>query len=318
MDEFELIRRFVDPVARATRNDAVRLGPGDDGAIQALSPDHELVFSIDTMVAGVHFPDTYPGQHLASRALGAAVSDLAAMGAAPVCFTLSLTLPHADEAFLSSFFRSLSERALALGVALAGGDVTAGPLSVSVQAHGQVPAGEALTRCGAEAGQLVVVSGSLGDAAGALDLLGRDHPNEDQSVLLSRYHRPEPRLALGQQLRTIATAAVDVSDGLLADLTHLLRASDCGATIDAESLPCSPALLRCAGDDARAHALTGGDDYELCFTWPEAQWAKLPTASIPLTVIGRTRRQPGLDVTNRPPGPATARTGYDHFGGDRD
>ncbi|PAV24586.1 thiamine-phosphate kinase [Tamilnaduibacter salinus] len=318
MDEFELIRRFVDPVARATRNEAVRLGPGDDGAIQSVPAGYELVFSIDTMVAGVHFPNAYPGHCLATRALGAAVSDLAAMGADPVCFTLSLTLPHSDEAFLSSFFQSLSDRAQALGVALAGGDVTAGPLSVSVQAHGQVPAGAAITRGGAKPDQLVVVSGTLGDAAGALDMLDRDRPNEYQGALLARYHRPEPRLALGQRLRSMATAAVDVSDGLLADLGHLLVASGCGATIDASAVPCSDALLRCAGQGAGVLALTGGDDYELCFTLPEVQWSDELSETVPLTVIGRTHPAPGLDVVNRPPGLNRAMTGYDHFGGGRE
>ncbi|MDX1757251.1 MAG: thiamine-phosphate kinase [Marinobacter sp.] len=314
MGEFELIRRYFLPLAGDTRSAAVSLGPGDDCAIERLPTGTELVFSIDTMVEGVHFPVQYDPARLAWRSLAAAASDLAAMGADPVCFTLALTLPEAGDDWLQAFAGGLGEAAKAFGLALAGGDTTRGPLSVTFQVHGTVPQGQALLRSGATPGDLVCVSGTLGDAGAALALLERDPSTADARYLLQRYHRPEPRLALGQQLRGRASAAIDLSDGLLADLGHILAASGVGADVDVSRLPLSDALRRHAGSRAGALALRSGDDYELCATIPQAVWPALPeTLRERLTVIGEISAQAGLRLQNAG-AELAAGAGYDHFG----
>lgn len=314
MGEFELIRRYFLPLAGDTWSAAVSLGPGDDCAIQQLAPGTELVFSIDTMVEGVHFPANYEPEHLAWRSLAAAASDLAAMGADPVCFTLALTLPDANEEWVQRFSLGLRKAAGAFGLALAGGDTTRGPLTVSLQVHGTVPVGQALVRSGAEPGDLICVSGTLGNAGAALELLGESEPGDDARFLLRRYHHPEPRLALGQQLRGLATAAIDLSDGLLSDLEHILQASGVGADVDAQRIPISGALRRHAGDRAINLALQSGDDYELCVTLSSGAWSRLPeTVKANLTVIGEISSELELRLshagTNNPP-----LRGYDHFG----
>ncbi len=314
MGEFDLIRRYFLPLAGDTRSAAVSLGPGDDCAIQQLAPGTELVFSIDTMVEGVHFPVSYDPAHLAWRCLAAATSDLAAMGADPLCFTLALTLPEARSDWLQGFADGLRQAASLFGLALAGGDTTRGPLTVTLQVHGAVPHGQALLRSGATSGDLVCVSGTLGDAGAALALLAEADPDQDARYLLQRYHRPEPRLALGRQLRGLASAAVDVSDGLLADLGHILAASGVGAEVDARRLPLSAPLRRQAGEGATALALNSGDDYELCVTIAPATWACLPDAArAALTVIGEISETPGLRLRHAPKTSPQA-SGFDHFG----
>ncbi|MDC0663050.1 thiamine-phosphate kinase [Marinobacter sp. SS21] len=314
MGEFDLIRRYFLPLAGDTRSAAVSLGPGDDCAIQQLAPGTELAFSIDTMVEGVHFPVNYDPAHLAWRSLAAATSDLAAMGADPLCFTLALTLPEAQCDWLQGFADGLGRAAASFGLALAGGDTTRGPLTVTLQVHGAVPHGQALLRSGASGGDLVCVSGTLGDAGAALTLLGEAEPAPDARYLLQRYHRPEPRLALGRQLRGQASAAVDVSDGLVADLGHILAASGVGAEVDARRLPLSGALRRQAGEGAIALALYAGDDYELCVTIPPVKWERLPeSARATLTIIGEISDTPGLRLRHAPKSRPQA-SGFDHFG----
>ncbi|MGP4843795.1 thiamine-phosphate kinase [Marinobacter sp. 1Y8] len=317
MREFELIRQVFSPVAQAFRHPDVILGPGDDCAIQSVPAGHQLVFSVDTLVEGVHFPPHYAPDLLAYRALAVAVSDLAAMGASPVCFTLAISLPSANSDWLLSFGRGLGDAASTLGIALAGGDTTRGPLSLTVQVHGIVPEGEAVRRNGAAPGQLIGVSGSLGEARAALDWLDTAEPSKDVQSVLQCYHRPAPRIALGQVLRPHVSAMIDVSDGLLADLGHVLALSGCGARLDVARLPLSEHLKRAVGDKAVGYALTGGDDYELCFTIEPQAWvaiqADLPGA---VTIIGETRVGEGVEFQNGSFSAATEGAGYDHFGDD--
>ncbi|OEY66638.1 thiamine-phosphate kinase [Marinobacter sp. X15-166B] len=313
MGEFELIRRYFVPLAQGAGSEGLLLGPGDDCALQRLSPGTDLVFSTDTLVEGVHFPSGYNPRQLGWRSLAVAASDLAAMGARPVCFTLALTLPVAAPEWVAGYAHGLGEAAQAFGLVLAGGDTTRGPLTLTLQVHGEVPAGEALRRSGARPGDQVCVSGTLGAAAAALRWLAVAGPPADAAEVLARYHRPMPRLALGQALRGLASAAIDVSDGLLADLTHILDASGVGARIDAAVVPVLPAVARLEGERAQSLALSGGDDYELCVTISPARWQQLPAAvQAHLTVIGEITAETGLQLVNAD---AHARTaGYDHFG----
>ncbi|HAC29366.1 MAG TPA: thiamine-phosphate kinase, partial [Marinobacter hydrocarbonoclasticus] len=247
MGEFELIRKYFQPLADGAGQDQLLLGPGDDCAIQRVSPGLDLVFSVDTLVEGVHFPSDYSPDYLGWRALAVAVSDLAAMGASPVCFTLALTLPDANPGWLKPFSEGLARASKAFGIALAGGDTTRGPLTISIQVHGTVERGRALYRSGAKPGDLICVSGTLGAAGAALDYLAAPAPSPAQLALLSRYHFPQPRLELGQQLAGRASSAIDVSDGLLADLGHILEASGTGARIDTGRIPMMAELVTLKG-----------------------------------------------------------------------
>jgi len=315
MGEFELIRQFFQPLADRAVTDQLILGPGDDCAIQRVPPGRDLVFSVDTLVEGVHFPEHYHPEYLGWRALAVATSDLAAMGAMPVCYTLALTLPEADQNWLAGFARGLARASEAFGIALAGGDTTRGPLTVTLQVHGTVATGTGLRRNGAQSGDLVCVSGTLGDAGAALDFLAAPEPSAVQQQVLSRYHFPEPRLSLGQQLVGRASAAIDISDGLLADLQHILQASGVGARINAQDLPVSAALRQVRGKQALELALTAGDDYQLCITIGQEQWSQLPDpVKQELTVIGRIEPQPGLRLEGAPR--IAAKAGFDHFGSD--
>ncbi|HET8801838.1 MAG TPA: thiamine-phosphate kinase [Marinobacter sp.] len=314
MGEFDLIRQYFLPLARPHR--CLPLGLGDDCAIQSLPPDHDLVFSVDTLVEGVHFPRRYSPENLGWRALAVAASDLAAMGAQPQCFTLALTLPAADSAWLGAFSRGLGTASEAFGLVLAGGDTTRGPLTLSLQVHGVVPRGRALTRVGARPGDLVAVSGTLGDAGAALDYLDEPSPTADMRAVLARYHHPYPRLELGQSLRDLASAAIDISDGTVADLGHILAASGVGANIESGRLPVSAALERLKGSASRHYALCSGDDYELCLTLSEASWQALPeSVKRQLTVVGRIERNAGLRVDGQPFDAGANPAGFDHFGG---
>lgn len=314
MGEFELIRQFFQPLAETAGTDQLILGPGDDCAIQRVPPGRDLVFSVDTLVEGVHFPKHYHSFYLGWRALAVATSDLAAMGAEPVCFTLALTLPEADTDWLTGFADGLARASRAFGIALAGGDTTRGPLTLSLQVHGTVAEGGGLRRGGACAGDLVCVSGCLGDAGAALPFLGVAEPSPVQRAVLSQYHFPEPRLALGQQLQGRTSSAIDISDGLLADLQHILAASGVGAQLDVSKVPLSPALQELHGKRAIELALTAGDDYQLCLTIAPEQWQQLPAGvQAELTVVGQVEAQPGLRLKGG--GSKHLRqTGFDHFG----
>lgn len=263
LGEFELIERYFE---RAAASAGLTLGIGDDAAIvEAAGP---LVVAVDTIVAGVHFPEGHAADAIGHRALAVNLSDLAAMGAEPRWATLALTVPAADAHWLEGFAAGFFALADRFGVALIGGDTTRGALTVTVQVLGSAPA-EPLLRAGGRVGDAVFVSGTLGDSAAAVELLGRAaaEPTAAGARLIERFSYPEPRVALGRALAGVAHAAIDVSDGLMADLGHICAASRCGAAIDMAAVPVSPELEAVLGPDRAATlALGGGDDYELCFT----------------------------------------------------
>ncbi|HTQ36031.1 MAG TPA: thiamine-phosphate kinase [Steroidobacteraceae bacterium] len=321
--EFELIERYFRQPAEALRirRGDVPLGIGDDGALLRPPPGRELVAVLDTLVAGRHFPAGSPPRSIGHRALAVNLSDLAAMGAQPAWFLLALTLPAAEEAFLDAFAQGLFELAQQHGMALVGGDTTAGPLAVSVQALGFVDAGTALRRGGAMPGDLLYVSGAPGEAAAGLQLaLGEPAAalrDEQRQWLFERFHFPAPRIALGQALRGIASACIDVSDGLAADAGKLAAASGCAVTIEVERLPLSAALHAQAGTQAAQLALAGGDDYELCFTVPPDRIAgldgRLAGAGCAVTRIGHLEVGSGVMFSGKGIPPFGVLAGYEHF-----
>ncbi|WP_374439285.1 thiamine-phosphate kinase [Pseudomonas panipatensis] len=317
MGEFELIRRYFAAAACAATADGVALGIGDDCALLTPVAGAQLAVSTDTLVAGVHFPALCDPFLLGQRALAVSASDLAAMGAAPLAFTLALTLPDADPAWLEAFASGLNRMATACGLALIGGDTTRGPLSMTLTVFGQVPAGLALTRAGARVGDLLCVGGPLGEAGGALELvLGRLAAAPDVAEpLLERYWSPPPQLALGQALRGRATAALDVSDGLLADCGHIARASGVALVIDAERLPPSPALESLLGPERALQAkLSAGDDYVIAFTLPPAELTELQRDWPQVRAIGRVEAGAGVRVLDGAGRDITPRQGgYLHF-----
>lgn len=262
VDEFALIRRYF---ARPGAAPGVTTGIGDDGAVLQPDPGRELVVVIDTLVSGVHFPDGIDPFDIGYRAVAVNLSDIAAMGGRPRWMTLALTLPVADEDWLERFAEGLHAAAAEHAVSLVGGDTTYGKtLVVSVQITGDVPTGKALLRSGARAGDQIYVTGTVGDAAAGLELLSGSTPERN---LAARFLRPNARVAYGQTLLDVATAAIDLSDGLFADLGKLLEASGVGGVIELEHLPISEALRASFDlDTCRQFALAGGDDYELCFT----------------------------------------------------
>lgn len=264
LSEFDLIRRYFTSFQQGP---AVVTGIGDDCAELALSPGHTLLTSIDTMVEGVHFPKNPDVKGLGWRVLAAAVSDLGACGAKPLGFCLALTLPEADEHWLSDFAEGLAEASQQFAIPLVGGDTTRGSLCLSVQVFGEAPRGKTLLRSGACAGDDLWVTGTLGDARAALDVLEKKDLTESEQHFLQQYYRAEPPLKFALSLQGVAKSAIDLSDGLAADLGHILQASAVGAEVDLERLPLSDALLsNYSAEQAQYYALTGGDDYQLCFS----------------------------------------------------
>ncbi|MEZ0152706.1 MAG: thiamine-phosphate kinase [Candidatus Reddybacter sp.] len=268
-DEFSLINRYFSACG-AAGND-VFLGVGDDCTLLAPPTGEVLAVTTDTLLAGVHFPFDSPAQLIAQRALAVNLSDMAAMGATPRWFQLALTLPDADQDWLAEFSTGLNAMACQFNCALVGGDTTRGPLTISITLMGSVPPDKALTRSGAKPGDIIYVSGSLGDGAGGLAAIeGRlSAGSEDAAYLEGRFWQPQPRISEGLKIRAFASAAIDISDGLLADLGHIAKASQVGALLEVDKLPLSQALQRAVvSEQGRTWALTGGDDYELCFTVP--------------------------------------------------
>lgn len=266
MNEFSIIETFF---SRSTASESVIIGVGDDCAVLAPPAGQRLVVSIDTQVSGRHFPEHSPADKIASRALHCAVSDLAAMGAEPLWFTLALTLPEVDEGWLQLFSDGLYSAASEYQIELVGGDTTSGHLSLSIQVHGAVPERSVLRRSGAKEGDQIFVTGSLGDAAAGLRvILGElDIDEQNAAFLTDRFYQPKARIRAGLLLRYMASSCIDISDGLLADLKHICEASGVGAELDSTRLPLSPALLASVPTGkALEWALTGGDDYQLCFT----------------------------------------------------
>lgn len=291
---------------------------GDDAAVLDWAGERQLVVCTDTLNAGIHFPDHAPASAIGWKALAVNLSDLAAMGAEARYFTLALSLPTADKDWLREFSTGLFSLANEHGVTLIGGDTTRGPLSITITALGAVSPGTAVGRDGAGPGDLIYVSGTLGDAAAALTL-GAAPVDEHQQVLFERLYRPRPRLAWGQALAPLASAMIDISDGLAADLGHILARSGVGATVDVDRLPLSPALQAVVEPAAaRRLALNGGDDYELCWTMPSAAAPALQQlardSGMIMTEIGHTEPTPGLRLIDRTgQSIAIEQQGWDHF-----
>lgn len=318
--EFDLISRYFESLP--AYGAGVALGIGDDCALLQVPAGQQLAVSIDTLVEGTHFLPNMPADQLAHRALSACVSDLAAMGATPAWLTLALTLPESDPEWLQPFSQGLGQSMQQYGLSLVGGDTTRGHRTLSFQVHGFVPQGQALTRRGAQPGAGIWVSGCLGDAMAGLDQ--RQHHDSPDEYLLGRFYRPTARIELGQALRGIASSALDISDGLLADLNHLLKHDALGASIELDRIPRSPALLSNYPDQqAMNWALSGGEDFELCFTVPPEREAdllqrldslKLAGLDIDCQRIGRITAEPGLiglaaDGTRS----VLSASGYSHF-----
>jgi thiamine-monophosphate kinase len=319
LGEFDLIARyFTRPVKRAV------LGVGDDCALLAPAPGMQLAVSSDMLVEGRHFLSTVPPPALGHKALAVNLSDLAACGARPLAFTLALALPRADEGFLAGFAEGLLGLADAHDIELVGGDTTAGPLNICITVFGEVAPGQALRRDGARPGDMLWVShppgGGLGDARLALEAFRGTlalHGDDFQKVRPAM-ERPQPRVALGLGLRGIASSAIDVSDGLVGDLGHVLTRSAVGASLVLEALPMSPVLARQPAAWQRECTLAGGDDYELLFTAPPAAEALVlaaaAAAAVGVSRIGRIEAEPGLrlvDVAGHSLGPLPR--GFDHF-----
>jgi len=295
--EFDLIARIR---ARASRRADVLLGIGDDAALLQPPPRRALAVTMDTLNAGVHFPEDTAPADIGWKALAVNLSDLAAMGAEPAWCTLSLSVPAADATWLDGFLDGFLALAETHGIALVGGDTTCGPLSIAVTAHGWVEPGSALRRDCAHAGDDIWVTGTLGDAAAALDGWQRGAPCP--TALRARLDRPSPRVAAGRALAGLAHAAIDLSDGLAADLQHICRASAVAAEIHLPLLPTSPELSALATDPETRWRwqVSGGDDYELCFTAPaelrEQLSARLAATGVPVTRIGRIVPAPAGEV----------------------
>jgi thiamine-monophosphate kinase len=315
LGEFDLIARyFTRPVSRNA------LGVGDDCALLAPTPGMQLATSSDMLVEGRHFLSTVAPDKLGHKALAVNLSDLAACGAQPLAFTLALALPRVDETFLEGFSRGLLALAEAHGCELVGGDTTQGPLTLSITVFGEVPPGQALLRSGAQAGDDLYISGQVGDARLALEAF-RGHVNlsgDSFTRVRSAMEMPQPRVALGLALRGVASSAIDVSDGLLGDLAHVLKRSDVGATVDADSLPLSADLRAQSQKWQRTCGLSGGDDYELLFTAAPAQAARVAEAAriagVPVTHIGSIDAAPGLRLVDHHGKPVTfVSRSFDHF-----
>lgn len=289
------------------------MGIDDDAAVLRPPPGKDLVSAIDTLVAGRHFPVDSAAFDVGWKSLAVNLSDMAAMGAEPAWFTLALTVPEVNESWLEEFACGLFDLADREGVELVGGDTTRGPLTVSVAIHGLVPAGQALLRRGAQPGDCVCVTGSLGGAALALQHWLRGEAVSE--ALRQRLQRPMPRTAAGYALRPLAHAAIDVSDGLAADLGHILEASGVGATIDVHRLPLAPELHALPPAQAATLALSGGDDYELCVCLPPQRLeAARQVLDVALTPVGRIEAAGGLRLRGED-GRAFSleRGGYAHF-----
>lgn len=317
LSEFSLIDDYI-AISTTSRPD-VSVGIGDDCAVLNIPRGKSLAVSMDTLVEGRHFIEGVSAVSLGHKALAVSLSDLAAMGAEPAWATLSLTMPEADVQWVQDFMQGFSALSDCFGVQLVGGDTTRGPLSISVQIHGFVDPGQIMRRNGARPGDLIYVTGSLGDAglalrlqqAGELDLVHHQR-------LLQRLDYPTPRILEGRRLASLATAAIDLSDGLIGDLGHIVQQSRCGATIELQRLPCGPAVeMEISSSNEWNLALSSGDDYELCFTIPAERQNELQQLAAildsPLTHIGVIEQQAGIRCINAEGVLVEVDSGYDHF-----
>lgn len=319
-DEFSTIHRYFN-----RQPQAVDLGIGDDGALLRVSEGHQLVVSTDMLVAGTHFFHDADAYAVGWKALAVNVSDMAAMGASARWATLALALPAVHDAWLAGFSAGFFDCAQSFGVALIGGDTTHGPLNISVTIMGEVPTGQALRRDGAQVGDEIWVSGHLGDAALALAGLYEKHPLQADALTMLRkkLETPQPRTALGLALRGVANSAIDVSDGLAADLSHILHASRVDAQIHWSRIPRSQTFTHhVPPNEVHEMALAGGDDYELCFTAPAARHEQIRLLSVkldvPLHCVGNILPRAGeasqLTIVGENHQPiALSKKGYNHF-----
>ncbi len=319
LSEFDLISRFFKKTAVSAS-----LGVGDDCALLIPTPGTQMAISTDMLVSGTHFfPDTDPRQ-LGHKSLAVNLSDLAAMGARPVAFTLALSLPSPDENWLKPFSEGLFSIAELYRCELIGGDTTRGPLNICITVFGEIPVGQALRRDKAQYGDDIWISGTIGDARLALAhcLHEIELKPEEFKAVAPHLHMPIPRIALGIALRKIARAALDLSDGVMGDLNHILDASGLGATINVDALPIGPVLAKQPRQRQLHYALSGGDDYELCFTAPVAMRSRVLEASVktgvPVTRIGYIENEKGLRIKNSAGElQDISFTSFDHFSTER-
>ncbi|SNC58511.1 thiamine-phosphate kinase [Sodalis endosymbiont of Henestaris halophilus] len=318
--EFDIIDRYFNRI-RSTRQD-VMMGIGDDCALLSVDEKKWIAVSTDTLVAGTHFLPNISPSHLGYKSLAVNLSDLAAVGAEPAWLSLALTLPSVDESWLVAFSNSLFQQLDYYHIQLIGGDTTRGPLSLTLNIQGLVPAGCGITRYGAKIGDWIYVTGTLGDSAAGLAILkNRLQVNnvKDRQYLLTRHLRPQPRITEGQAIRNLVSAAIDISDGIITDLRHILSCSDCGARINIDDIPTSMALLsHVTRNQAMRWALGGGEDYELCFTVPEINRDALDVAlshtNTQLTCIGQIiPRSEGIQLIQHNQRVEYDWDGYNHF-----
>ncbi|MBI1425564.1 MAG: thiamine-phosphate kinase [Gammaproteobacteria bacterium] len=321
LSEFDIIKEFF--ASRQINTDLVTVGIGDDAAVINTRSDEQLLISVDTLNIGVHFPQQTSAFDIGYKALAVNLSDIAAMGGVPKWFTLAMSLPEANHDWLEAFTEGLSSLAQQYQLSLVGGDTTRGPLSITIQIAGTVPTGQSLKRRGARVEDNIYVTGTLGDAAAAL-MLCQNKLSADANTserLLQRLNHPMPRISIGQALRGIATSCIDVSDGLAADLGHILEASGVGAELLLTALPRSTALnaLLCEEAQLQDWQLYGGDDYELCFTAPASQHDQVMAISLrencPITRVGKIIREAGMFCVDDEQHTPVVIRGYDHFGG---
>lgn len=319
MTEFDIIKNYF-AIQLESRPD-VKIGIGDDAAIVIPPTGCELAITTDTLVSGIHFPNATSPYDIGHKSLAVNLSDLAAMGATPAWVTLALTLPKADTEWIQAFCQGFFTLANRHHVQLIGGDLTHGPLSITIQALGFSPHKTALLRSQAKGSDLIYVTGTIGDAGLALQFLQQriQLTPTYQTTLLERFNRPEPRIMMGEQLRYFASSAIDISDGLAADLTHILEQSRVGARIQVDHLPLSEALIHTLPrDEAITLALTAGDDYELCFTIPAAKQvefeSKFALFPCPVTCIGEITKHLGLELIHQNGSKYDGQIlGYQHF-----
>jgi thiamine-monophosphate kinase len=318
MKEFEIIKRYL-TLDSNKRKDVIK-GIGDDCALVKLPRGQRLAMSMDTLIGDVHFMADSNAADIAHKAVAVNLSDLAAAGAEPAWLTLSLSLPEYNETWLKDFSKGLKRIIEFFGVQIIGGDTCRGPLSITIQAHGFVPENVFLSRDKAQAGDLICVTGELGDAALGLMIAKNELQvaPSDAAKLLKKYQTPYPRIAAGIALRGRATSAIDISDGLLADVNHISQQSGVGALLRWEKVPLSKELKSCVSPELQMRAaLTGGDDYELCFTVKEEDFdatkQALETVGTSCFTIGRLTGKPGVRVLHHKDEVELTDLGYQHF-----
>ncbi len=322
MSEFDLINQFF-KTTTIKRND-VLLGIGDDCAILSPPPGKQLAVSTDTLISGVHFPESTCAEDIGYKSLAVNLSDLAAMGAEPAWVSLAISLPQADYVWLEKFMLGFNELAKKYNLALIGGDTTQGALSITVNITGFIDSEKVLKRSHAEIGDSIFVTGSIGDAALGLKAVfneldeNKKFSENNKNFCINRLNRPSPKIKAGQLLSGFSVAAIDISDGLMADLNHICEASEVGALLNLQQVPLSDAVLNYYSNQPDWQCiLTGGDDYELCFTCPDNQYAemlaKMKFHNIEITCIGKVIGEPGIQCLYNNELTTLNLTGYNHF-----